>query len=143
MHDRHAVVCCVENLAIRASLVLCWVDDVVKVNLDVVIPIWAILGVMVAKAVQKLMGDVATILPVAWSQKSPSDQSDSLRRKDNLKESNSHTFPLTSLGQNPHKIPKSKGSHDSQAAGWDCCRTGYLEGKLVQIQGNGFPPSRE
>ena len=94
MHDRHAIVCCVEDLAIRTPLILCWVYDVVKVNRDVVIPIRAILGVMVAKTVQKLMGDVASILPVAWPQKSPSHQSDSMRRKENIKESYSlHTCP--------------------------------------------------
>ena len=78
MHDRHAVVCCVEHLAIRTPLVLSWVDDVVKVHRDVVIPVWAVLGVMVAQAVQKLMGDVASILPVARPQKSPGDKADSV-----------------------------------------------------------------
>ena len=87
MHDRHAVICCVEDLAIRAPLVLCRVFDVVKVHRDVLIPVRAILCVMVAQAVQKLMGDVASIFPLAWPQKSPSDQSNSVRRKENLKES--------------------------------------------------------
>ena len=93
MHDRHAVICCIEDLAICTPLVLCWVYDVVKVNRDVVIPVWAILGVMVAKAVQKLMGDVASILPVARPQKSPGDKADSV--KELLKESLilPHTFP--------------------------------------------------
>ena len=73
MHDRHAVVWCVVDLAIRTPLVLSWVDDVVKVNRDVVIPVWPVLCVMVTKCMEKLVGDVAAILPVPWPQKGASD----------------------------------------------------------------------
>ena len=73
VHDRHAVVCCVVDLAVRTPLVLRWVHDVVEVNRDVLIPVRPVLSVMVAQAVEKLMGDVATILPVPWLQGSPSD----------------------------------------------------------------------
>ena len=65
MHDRHAVVVCVKDLAIRAPLILRWVDDVVEMHRDVLIPVWTVLGVMVAEAVKKLMGDVPAVLPVA------------------------------------------------------------------------------
>ena len=65
MHDRHAVVVCVEDLAIRAPLILRWVDDVVEMHRDVLIPVWTVLGVMVAETVEKFMGDVPAVLPVA------------------------------------------------------------------------------
>ena len=65
MHDRHAVVVCVKDLAIRAPLILRWVDDVVEMHRDVLIPVWTVLGVMVAETVEKLMGDVPAVLPVA------------------------------------------------------------------------------
>ena len=73
-------------------------------NRNVLIPVWAVLGVMVPEAVEKLMGDVSTILPVAGLQKSPSDQSDPVRRKEHLKESDSLQTHL------PRDIPRTEST---------------------------------
>ena len=80
MHDRHAVVVCSENFAVRAPLVLRRVQDVVQVDGDVLVSVRAVLGVMMAEGVEQLMSDVASVLPVAWSQKGPCDQADSFER---------------------------------------------------------------
>ena len=66
MHDRHAVVVCSENLAVRTPLVLRRVEDVVQVDGDVLVSVRAVLGVVVAEDVEQLMSDVASVLPVAW-----------------------------------------------------------------------------
>ena len=80
MHDRHAVVVCSENLAVRAPLVLRRVQDVVQVDGDVLVSVRPVLCVVVAECVEQLMSDVASVLPVAWSQKGPCDQADSFER---------------------------------------------------------------
>ena len=80
MHDRHAVVVCSENLAVCTPLVLRRVQDVVQVDGDVLVSVRPVLCVMMAKCVEQLMSDVASVLPVAWSQKGPCDQADSFER---------------------------------------------------------------
>ena len=68
MHDRHAVVVCSENLAVRAPLVLQRVQDVVQVDGDVLVSVRPVLCVVVAEGVEQLVSDVASVLPVAWPQ---------------------------------------------------------------------------
>ena len=68
MHDRHAVVVCSENFAVRTPLVLRRVQDVVQVDGDVLVSVRPVLCVVVAEDVEQLMSDVASVLPVAWPQ---------------------------------------------------------------------------